>query len=119
MTDFKDTENTRTVVSRAARNAREFISYSDGTSYTRKLDSATGQPTSDWCPVEQPVDEGSSSEPPTRYLSVVAEHQAEDEPKHWCLFSHVPNAMGTGPGQLYVRAQPLTQQSINNPNRNI
>jgi hypothetical protein len=100
MAGIKDTENIRTVVSRSIRNTREFISCSDGTSYTRKLDSATGQPASDWSPVEQPVDEGSSSEPATRYLSVVAEHQAENEPKHWCLFSHVPNAMGTGPGQL-------------------
>lgn len=99
-----DTESTRTITDRAVHNGREYISYSDGTSFTRKLSRATGQPTSDWTAVEKSVDETSSSAlepPPTRYLSVIAEHQAENEPKHWSLFSHVPNAMGTGPGQVW------------------
>jgi hypothetical protein len=96
-----DTKSDRTVVSRAVRNAREFVSYSDGASYTRKLDRATNQPIGDWTAVEAPVDDKTTpSEPSTRYLSVVAEHQAENEPKHWFLFSHVPNAMGIGPGQV-------------------
>jgi hypothetical protein len=97
-----DTKDPRSITNHTIRNGREFISYSDGTSYTRKLDRSTNQPISDWTAVEAPVDDKTpASEPPTRYLSVVAEHQAENEPKHWFLFLHVPNALGTGPGQVW------------------
>jgi hypothetical protein len=102
-----DAESARNITDRAVRNGREYVSYADGTSFTRKLDRATGQPLSDWTAVEKPVDDEPASSsaapesPPARYLSVIAEHQAENEPKHWSLFSHVPNTTGTGPGQMW------------------
>ncbi|KAK4141960.1 uncharacterized protein C8A04DRAFT_13685 [Dichotomopilus funicola] len=98
------TETAHTITHHAVRNGREYISYSDGTSHTRKLDRATGQPISDWAAVEVSVDETPSSTsepPPTRYQTVIAEHQTQNEPKHWSLFSHIPNARGTGPGQVW------------------
>jgi hypothetical protein len=98
----------RAVVHRAVRNGREYIEYADGSSWTRKLDRATGQPVSDWVTVEKPPpaddNDGGTSEKTAsikRCLSVVAEHQAEGEPKHWYLFAHRPNDMGTGPGQVW------------------
>ncbi|KAK3902669.1 hypothetical protein C8A05DRAFT_43968 [Staphylotrichum tortipilum] len=99
-----DAENGRTVKDRVARNGREYISYSDGTSFTRRLDRVSGQPISDWTEVERTVEDNPLSAPDPvqpRYLMVIAEHQAENEPKHWSLFSHVPNAMGAGPGQMW------------------
>ncbi|KAL2172880.1 hypothetical protein VTG60DRAFT_58 [Thermothelomyces hinnuleus] len=98
-----DAEGNRTITNHAVRNGREFISYSDGTSYTRKLDRVTNQPLTDWTPVEPAIDDNlkASASETSLHLSVVAEHQAENEPKHWCLFCHIPNEMGTGPGQLW------------------
>ncbi len=100
-----DPNPTLTIQDRAVRNGREYITYSDGTSHTRRLDRVTGQPISAWVPVERPVDDDNATNtnaPATRYLYVVAEHQAEGEPKHWSLFSHVPDAMGAGLGEVYV-----------------
>lgn len=78
--------STHSITDRAVRDGREYITYSDGSLFTRRLDRTTGQPLTDWSPVEKPVETVLSSEPPpTRYLSVIAEHQAEDEPKHWSL----------------------------------
>ena len=93
-------DSARNITDRTVRNGREYISYSDGTSSTRKLDRATGEPISDWIAVESvdTITSSTSEPPPTRYLTVIAEHQAENEPKHWSLFAHVPNAVGTGPG---------------------
>jgi hypothetical protein len=103
-----DTNPPPTIQARAVRNGREYITYSDGTSHTRRLDRATGEPISTWAPVERTVDDTNDANataaapPPTRYLYVVAEHQAAGEPKHWSLFSHVPDEMGTGLGEVYV-----------------
>ena len=93
-------DSARNITDSTVRNGREYISYSDGTSSTRKVDRATGEPISDWITVESAdaATSSTSEPPPTRYLTVIAEHQAENEPKHWSLFSHVPNALGTGPG---------------------
>ncbi|AEO55080.1 hypothetical protein MYCTH_2107761 [Thermothelomyces thermophilus ATCC 42464] len=61
------------------------------------------QPLTDWTTVEPAIDDNlkASASETSFHLSVVAEHQAENEPKHWCLFSHIPSEMGTGPGQLW------------------
>ncbi|KAK4141376.1 uncharacterized protein C8A04DRAFT_31006 [Dichotomopilus funicola] len=37
----------------------------------------------------------------TRHLVLIAERQGEDEPKHWSLFSHFPNVLGTGGGEVW------------------
>lgn len=96
MTDIE-----RTITKRVTLNGREYIEYSDSTEWTRKLDRTTGLAISEWTEVEKPPTD--ENEPPstTRHLSVVAEHQADNEPKHWYLFSHIPNAMGTGAGQVW------------------
>ncbi|KAL2173800.1 uncharacterized protein P884DRAFT_280640 [Thermothelomyces heterothallicus CBS 202.75] len=97
-----DAEGNRTITNHAVRNGREFISYSDCTSYTRKLDRLTNPPLTDWTPVETAIDDNLKASVPetSLHLSVVAEPQAENEPKHWCLFSHIPNEMSTGPCHL-------------------
>ncbi|KAL2200719.1 hypothetical protein P885DRAFT_57587 [Corynascus similis CBS 632.67] len=96
-----ETESSRIVTERVVRNGREFIAYSDGRSYTRQLDRTTNEPLTDWTAVEPAVDDETLASETRRYLYVVAENQAENEPKHWFLFSHVPNALGTGPGQVW------------------
>lgn len=101
-----ETESSRIVTERVVRNGREFIAYSDGRSYTRQLDRTTNEPLTDWTAVEPAVDDETLASETRRYLYVVAENQAENEPKHWFLFSHVPNALGTGPGQVYVSKVP-------------
>ncbi|KAM4059899.1 hypothetical protein HRG_002481 [Hirsutella rhossiliensis] len=85
----------RTVVSQQVRRGREYLEYSDGSLWTRKADDTTGQ----WTPVEAPV--AQEPEPPTRYLSVMVEHQAEGEPKHWYLLSHQTDPAGAGKGQVW------------------
>lgn len=37
----------------------------------------------------------------TRHLILIAEHQAPNEPKHWSLFSHFPDPLGLGPGEVW------------------
>ncbi|KAK4126632.1 hypothetical protein N657DRAFT_643418 [Parathielavia appendiculata] len=99
-----DIEDINTIIKRSVCNGREFVTRSDGTSWTRKLDRATNQLVSDWTPVEQPPadTEPSQSEQrqqqqrlAARYLSIVAEHQAPNEPKHWSLFTHILPANST------------------------
>jgi hypothetical protein len=92
-----DTE--RTIVSRAVHHGREYIEYSDGSQWTRKVDRKTGKPRSDWTAVEAPV--GQEPEPSILYLSVVVQYQAQGEPNHWSLFSHRPDSRGTGKGQVW------------------
>jgi hypothetical protein len=41
------------------------------------------------------------STPETRHLAVIAENQAEGEPKHWSLFCYIPDATGRGKGQRW------------------
>jgi hypothetical protein len=91
----------RTITNHTTRPGREFITYSDGTSQTRKLSPSTGSPLTPWTPVEPPPADDTTPNSPTRHLSVVAFHQAPNEPKHWSLFSHIPNPTGTGPGQVW------------------
>ncbi|KAL2128951.1 hypothetical protein VTI74DRAFT_8418 [Chaetomium olivicolor] len=105
--EITDTPPTRTVIDRVVRHGREYIEFSDGTSQTRKLDRVTGKPLTDWTTVDKPPADINDPESPfplqaTRQLSVVAEHQAEGEPKHWSLFSHIPiHGDSTGPGQVW------------------
>ncbi|KAJ4300169.1 hypothetical protein N0V88_002838 [Collariella sp. IMI 366227] len=98
-----DPSPARTITNRTACLGREYIEYSDGTSQTRKLGRATGQPLADWTiVVKPPAEPEQSSQSTTRQLSVIAENQAEGEPRHWTLFSHIPTRDdGTGPGQVW------------------
>ncbi|KAK4235712.1 hypothetical protein C8A03DRAFT_46201 [Achaetomium macrosporum] len=103
MANPKDPDN---IINRVIRNGREYIETSDGSSWTRRLDRATGQPLTDkWSAVEKPPpppeDDQTTPESRPRYLTVVAEHQAEGEAKHWSLFAHHPNDMGTGAGRVW------------------
>lgn len=82
----------RTVVAQQVCRGREYVEYSDGSTWTRKAGGG-------WTPVEAPV--AQEPEPVTRYLSIIAEHQAEGEPKHWHLFSHRPDPAGSGRGQVW------------------
>lgn len=92
-------DNNPDVSIQVVSRGREFVEYSDGSQWTRKLDE-TGKPRSEWTKVEtSPGTEEPA--PSTRELSVVARHQAEGEPKHWCLFSHRPKPDGTGCGQAW------------------
>ncbi|KAM7210473.1 hypothetical protein V8F06_014147 [Rhypophila decipiens] len=92
-------------VSRKVHRGREFISYPDGSNWTRKVDpSNPDKPISEWTAVE-PVEYTKPAPPPpngSRMLSVLFEHQAEGEPKHWCLsaFRHDKNS-GTRVGQVW------------------
>ncbi|KAM4067615.1 hypothetical protein HRG_012319 [Hirsutella rhossiliensis] len=88
----------RTVVSHAVHRGREYVSYSDGSQWSRKVDRKTGKALSEWSAIEAPV---AQEEPSTLYLSVVVQYQAENEPKHWSLFSHRPDSAGTGRGQVW------------------
>jgi hypothetical protein len=89
----------RTIVKHLTRHGREFIQYSDGSEWTRKLNRKTGEPSGDWTAVEAPPVESAASS--TRYLSLVAQAQTDGEPKHWSLFSHHPDTAGTGRGQVW------------------
>ncbi|EFY84917.1 hypothetical protein MAC_09027 [Metarhizium acridum CQMa 102] len=88
-----------TVVSHAVRHGREYVEYSDGSQWTRKVDRKTGKPRSEWTAIEAPV--AQETEPATLYLCVVVQHQAENEPKHWSLFSYRPDDTGTARGQVW------------------
>ena len=89
----------RTVVNRAIRLGREYVEYSDGSHWSRKVDRKTGEPCSEWTVVEAPPTE--EAKPPTRHLSVVIQLQTRDEPKHWSLFSHYPDSTGAGKGHVW------------------
>ncbi|KAG8407180.1 hypothetical protein J3458_020673 [Metarhizium acridum] len=66
-----------TVVSHAVRHGREYVEYSDGSQWTRKVDRKTGKPRSEWTAIEAPV--AQETEPATLYLCVVVQHQAEND----------------------------------------
>ena len=89
----------REIIEHVVRSGREYIQYSDGSQWTRKLDRKTGHPRSDWTEVEAPVEQEPEALP--LHLSVVVQRQAEGEPSHWSLFSHRPDADGTGRGQVW------------------
>ncbi|KAH7316762.1 hypothetical protein B0I35DRAFT_479580 [Stachybotrys elegans] len=92
-------ELTFPVVGRTVRNRREYADCSDGSQWTRRLDAA-GNPAGEWTPVEKPVADAPEPDPPLQ-LSIIAEHQAPGEPKHWSLFCHRPDATGRGQGQVW------------------
>lgn len=93
------TQSTITITKSTVRYGREYVEYSDGSQWTRKLDAETNMPRGEWRAVESPVAE--ESEPSTLYLSVVVENQAPGEPKHWSLFSHRPDNTGRGKGHVW------------------
>ncbi|KAK4155015.1 hypothetical protein C8A00DRAFT_32194 [Chaetomidium leptoderma] len=72
-----DTESTRTITNHAVRNGREYISYSDNTSWTRKIDRATSQPISDWTAVETLPSSSSSEQPPLRHRRTPSRERAQ------------------------------------------
>lgn len=98
------TDSASPIIAQRIVLGREYVSHADGSSYSRKIDRCAHEPLSPWTKSE-PVP--SSTPPPlagpTLYtLSVVAEHQAEREPKHWFLFCHRPSgADETGLGQVW------------------
>ncbi|TQV92275.1 hypothetical protein V2A60_006965 [Cordyceps javanica] len=91
--------NQLTVIHNFIRFSREYIEYSDGSKWTRKVDPESGKPTSDWTAVEAPVSE--VEEGSRLQLIVVAQRQADNEPKHWSIFCHRPNSSGTGKGTVW------------------
>ncbi len=72
------------------RRGRQYVEYADGTHLTRRVDRSTFAPLGPWSAVEPvlPPTDSSSSPPPPLSLSVVVEHQAPGEPKHWSLLCH-------------------------------
>ncbi|GAM91424.1 hypothetical protein ANO11243_094740 [Dothideomycetidae sp. 11243] len=84
---------------KSIRRGREYAQSKDGSHWTRKVDPTSHAPLSDWTRVDAVVDQEEISE--AYQLSVVAEHQAPGEPKHWALFCHRPHATGTGPGTVW------------------
>ncbi|KAK3326018.1 hypothetical protein B0H66DRAFT_530024 [Apodospora peruviana] len=94
--------------SRKVHHGREFIEYPDGSKWTRKVDPKNpDKPTGEWTAVEPalPINDTKPTPPPnSTMLSVLLEHQAEGEPKHWCLsaFRHESNdGTGTRVGQVW------------------
>ncbi len=72
------------------RYRRQYVEYSDGTKLTRRVHKATFVPLTPWTAVlSPPASSSSSSAPlPVLHLSLVVEHQAAGEPKHWSLLCH-------------------------------
>lgn len=65
----------RTIINRKTGYGREYIEYSDGSQWTRKIDRNTNQPVAggDWTLAETaPSDE--TSAPETRHFAVIAEN---------------------------------------------
>ncbi|KAH6623099.1 hypothetical protein F5144DRAFT_353082 [Chaetomium tenue] len=91
----------RTVINHKTGYGREYIEYSDGSQWTRKLDCKTKQPVGEWAKVETAPNDNDAVIPATRHLALVTENQADGEPKHWSLFSYLPDETGRGRGQRW------------------
>lgn len=91
----------RTVINRKTGFGREYIEYSDGSQWTRKIDRKTKQPVGEWAKVEAAPSDDDEAIPATLHLALVTENQAEGEPKHWSLFCYIPDATGRGRGQRW------------------
>lgn len=69
------------------RYRRQYVEYSDGTKLTRRVHKATFAPLTPWTVVLSPPSSTTTSSLPLN-LSLVVEHQAPGEPKHWSLLCH-------------------------------
>lgn len=87
--------NNAGVIAHSIRRGREFIQYADGTHLTRRVDEEN-QPREPWRPIEPTIWPPHEEPTNTIHLSVIAEHQAEGEPKHWSLLAHWPISHSSG-----------------------
>lgn len=85
------------VIQDVTRRGRQYITYSDGTQWTRKIDPQTGKPLEE---LRQP-ESVPQAKPEPLQLHVVTELQAEGEPKHWSLHAARTDANGTTRGQRW------------------